>query len=296
MKKIVYATDCTKRSAPALRYAYRLSRSMQAELHVLHVYELPPITVSTIRPQEQLRKWENQEQKEIVANYCTTHLKNELYVDPVKVEVVESSFVAKSIIAACERLDADLVIVGMKDDYTLRGIFAGNIANELLDKLYVPLLVLPNNSYYHGLSTLVYATDFEDADVEAIRSLVSIAEPYRALIKVVHVPLKKESDASVRMEWFEKEVRRKISYPELVFGLVHADDVESGLQGSIQKEHADMLVMMEREHPSLFDKLFHKDLVRSMQTAVSVPLLVFNQQRIRLRMAEQEDVSYSFAF
>lgn len=295
MKTVLYATDCTRNSTPALRYAYRLSSAMDAELHVIHVYELPPVTVATIRPPKQLKEKLHQEQREIVTNYCSTHLKNELYLDPVKIQVVESNFVAKSILSAVWTLEPDLVIVGMKDEYTLRGIFSGNIANELLNKMDIPLLVLPNDIYYHGLSTLIYATDFEEADIYALSSLVKIAESYGALIKVVHIPLKTESDSDQYMRWFEREVRQRISYPEIVFSMSEAEDVESGLHSYIRKEHADMLVMMEREHSSIYDKLFHRDLVRTMEGEVSIPLLAFNQKRIRLKMKEQENNSYSVA-
>lgn len=295
MKTVLYATDCTRNSAPALRYAYRLSSAMDAELHVFHVYELPPVTVATIRPPQQLEERLHQEQKEIVTNYCATHLKNELYLNPIRVQVVESNFVAKSILSTVRTFKPDLVIVGMKDAYTLRGIFSGNIANELLNKIDIPLLVLPNDMYYHGLSTLIYATDFEETDIYALGSLVKIAESYGALIKVVHIPLKNESDADQHMRWFENEVRQRISYPEIVFNVSDAEDVESGLHSHIRKERADMLAMMEREHSSIYDKLFHRDLVRTMEGEVSIPLLAFNQKRIRMELKEQKNNSYSVA-
>ncbi|WP_425236496.1 universal stress protein [Ulvibacterium sp.] len=294
MRKVLYATDCTRNSAPALRYAYRLSRTMDAELHVFHVYELLPVTVATIRPPQQLEERLHQEQKDIVTNFCATHLKNELHLNPVRVQVLESNFVTKSILSAVRTLKADLAIVGMKDSYTFRGIFSGNIANELLNKLDIPLLVLPNDMYYHGLSTLIYATDFEEADIYAIGSLVKIVESYGALIKVVHIPLKNESDAGQHMRWFENEVRQRISYPEIVFNVSDAEDVESGLHSLIRKERADMLVMMEREHSSIYDKLFHRDLVRTMEGEVSIPFLAFNQKRIRKEMKKLENNSYSF--
>lgn len=295
MKTVLYATDCTRNSAPALRYAYRLSRAMDAKLHVFHVYELPPVTFATIRSTKQLKQRWYQEQRELVANYCSAQLKNELYLDPVKIQVAESNAVARSIQSAALALAADLIIVGMKDQYTLRGIFSGNIANELLDKLDIPLLVVPNDMYYHGLSTLIYATDFEEADIYAIGSLVQIAETYGALIKVVHIPLKNEPDANQRMKWFEDELRQRISYPEIVFGVSEAEDVESGLHSFIRKEHADMLVMMEREHSSIYDRLFHRDLVRTMEGEISIPLLAFNQKRIYLEMRENQSNSYALA-
>ncbi|MGB5820754.1 MAG: universal stress protein [Saonia sp.] len=295
MKTILYATDCTENSAPALRYAYRLSSAMDARLHVMHVYTTPPISSAIILSPEKFRKRAYQEQKEIVARYCNRQLKHELYQKSVNIKVVEADSVAKRILSVSDTLRPNMVIVGMKDEHTMRGFFSGNIANELLNKIEAPLLMVPNASCYHGLSTIVYATDFEEADIFALKSLVAIAESYGALIKIVHIPLKKEVDINQRMTWFEQEVKQKISYPELVFSTPSAEDVESGLRNYIRKEQADMLVMLEREHSSIFDKLFHKDLVRTMEAEVSIPLLAFNKKGIPPKMVEPERYSYSLS-
>ena len=296
MKKVLYATDCTEYSAPALRYAYRLSSAMDAQLHVLHVYSLPPITVATIRTPEQLRKRTHKEQKEIVTNYCSTHLRNELYLDPVVIKVVESSSVAGSICKTANALGASLVIVGMKDQHTTRGIFSGNIVGELLNKLNAPLLALPNDAYYHGLSTILYASDFEESDIYALQTLVSIAEPYDSLIKVVHIPRKTEQDVAAHFEQFKRKVSQRVSYPEVAFAMSAAEDVETGLHRYIKEERADMLVMLERERLDVYDRLFHKDLVRTIEAEISIPILIFDQKNIQLQKTEQKDVSYSLAY
>ena len=95
----------------------------------------------------------------------------------------------------------------------LRSYFSENIANKLLTTIDVPLLLLPPEVYYHGLSTLVYATDFERADVQAIKQLTELAEPYGALIKVVHIPRKKEIDSKHKMDTFETMVRKQFFLP-----------------------------------------------------------------------------------
>ena len=77
MKTIIYATDCSANASSSLCYAHRFSVDMKADFHVLHVYDLPPINLSTIHPRETLSKRIHEEKKDMVTKYCATHLKNE---------------------------------------------------------------------------------------------------------------------------------------------------------------------------------------------------------------------------
>lgn len=292
MKTILYATDNSKKSSLTLRYAYRLSAATNARLHVLNVYDLPPISLATMRSPKFLNEHFEEEHKEMLTQYCDTHLKHELNRKPVRIEVCRNSSVTDGIVKTINRLHPDLVIVGMKDSDSLRGTFTGNIANRLLDTIDIPMLIVPNTSYFHGFSTLLYATDFEESDIQALQNVVDIASPFGALVKVVHIPRKHESDTPWRMAWFKNAVQQRISYPEMVFSIIPATDIESGLSSCLQNERADVLIMLEREHTGLYNRLFHKDLVRIMESEISVPLLVFNQKKIQLKTTEQTDFSF----
>ena len=125
MKTIIYATDCTINDVSSLRYAYRFSCIMKADLHILHVYQFPPITFSTIKSPETLRKRFQKEQKELVTQYCATHLKNEFCPKPITIHALENVSIAKSILDLSKELFSDLIIIGMKDSYTTRGYLSG---------------------------------------------------------------------------------------------------------------------------------------------------------------------------
>ena len=286
MKNIVYATDCSPNSGSALRYAYRLSSAMDAQLHLLHVYDLNPFVTASVRSRGQLEQNFAREQRNVLENYCRKQLEHELKSHTPNYIVKENDSVAEAIVATANELAADLVLVGAKTSKSLRGLFAGNIASTLLNTLTAPLLILPYQVYYHGLSTLLYATDFEEVDLFALEKLTTLAAPYGALIKVVHIPTKKEYDVAKKMERFETAVKDKIHYPEIVFTMRNAETIASGLRDSIEKEIPDMLVMLEREHPSWYDRLFHKDMIRAMENQITIPLLVFNAKNVRAGFAE----------
>jgi len=276
----------------ALRYAYRLSSAMKAQLHVLYVYEEPPFPMETVGRRHQLELSFAEEQLLMLREYCEKQLEHEYGPHEPEIMVEENGSIAQAIVQASNNIEADVVLVGIKDYQSLRSYFSEDVANRLLAKIQAPLLLLPPEIYYHGLSTLVYATDFEEADIYALKKLVVFAEPYGALIKVVHVPRKEETDYEDRMNDFEQRVRQSFFYPEMVFCTKMSEDVESGINACIQEELPEMLVMLEREHGYWHDRFFKKDMVEVIEGEISIPLLVFNKKGLRTKSVIETDDSF----
>lgn len=277
MKTILYATDCTINDASSLKYAYRLSSIMKASLHVLHVYEFPPISLLTIQTPENLKKRMHKEQVELLDKYCKTNLKHEFHQKPITTHVVESSSISDSILRLSKILNPDLTIIGMKDSHTTRGYFSGNIANTLLDSIEMPLLIVPNGMICNTISTIVYATDFEEYDIISLKKLVEVAKPFSALIEVIHVHKTDEHPVKILMEQFKDRVMQELLYSEITFKTIASTKIKSGLLSILNRENANVLAMLERKHDWNLANLFHKDLVKDMESEISIPLLVFNK-------------------
>lgn len=277
MKTILYATDCSKNSAKALKYAYRFSCIMNAELHVLRVYNFPPINLSTIQSSELVKNRMQKEQKEIVTKYCATHLKNEFKQKPVVIHATEQVSIANGILDTSKKLDPDLVILGMKDSHSNRGLFSGNIANAVLDKIETPLLIVPNGIIYKTLSTIVYASDFEQEDLLSIKKLIEIARPFKALIEIVHIHKTDTDSAKQRMETFKNTLLKHVSYPEIGFKTIASTKIKDGLVNVLNTEKANMLAMLERKRNVKLTNLFYKDLIKDMSSTVAIPILAFNK-------------------
>ncbi|TBN04308.1 universal stress protein [Hyunsoonleella flava] len=283
MKTILYATDCTVNDASSLKYAYRFSSIMKADLHVLHVYEFPPISYLTIQHPDNLKKRMHREQMELLDKYCKTSLKNEFQQRPITTHVVESNSVSNSILRLSKILSPDLIFIGMKDSHSTRGYFSGNIANTLLESIEIPLLIIPNGMMYNTISTIVYATDFEEYDIVSLKKLVEIAKPFSALIEVIHVyKTNEEAPVKLLMEQFKDRVRKELSYPEIAFKTIASSKIKSGLLSILNRENANVLAMLERTHDWNLANLFHKDLVKDMESEISIPLLVFNKHSMSI--------------
>lgn len=280
MKNMLYATDCSKLDAKTLRYAYKLCDALKANLVVLHVYSIPPISVSTIRPKKQLSSSAFDEHLDIVKQYCIKHLKGNLTDTPIKIEVKEHVSVADGILVKTKELSPELLLVGMKDEHTARGIFTGSIAKKLMEKVDCPMLLVPTTKRFKKLEKLMYATDFEEGDIFAIKQLVEIAKPFGASIEIVHITTQKEYADKEQMEWFKEMLQQEVDYKKLDFQLLFFDTVFDGLRAVIKTSNPDMIALLEREERGLLKKLFHTDLVKKMESKITIPLLSYNNRNV----------------
>lgn len=276
MDTILYATDCTKNSISTLNYAKNLSETLNAKLIVFHIYDIPPVRTSNIRSSDQLHKLSMIEQKEILEDYCIKNLSQNLSKNQLICEVAQNSSISKGIIDRISKANIDLLVIGMKDEHSTRGFFSGNIANKIIDKKLCPILIIPPHYNYKKLKKIAYASDFESSDIIALEKLAAIAELYNAEIDVVHIPTMDEYASMQQLEWFKELLKVQVAYKKISYHMVLANSIEQGLRMHIRDENADILGMLERENQSLFAAVFNKDIVKKMESLVTIPILCFN--------------------
>jgi len=280
MKTILYATDCSKHDIDILQYAHELCNKLKASLILLHVYSIPPIQFSTIRPRKYLSTHAHDEQLNILKEYTTKHIKQNAIKTQIRFEVTENISVSDGILSSIKEVSPDLLLVGMKDDHTAREMFSGSIAKALLEKVNCPLLIVPNMQNFKSIKKIVYATDFEEDDILAIQRLVEIAQPLNAEINIVHIATKDEYAGKDRMEWLKEMLQEKVVYQNITFQMVYQDTVYDGLRSYINSNNADVVALLEREENGFFKRLFHKDLTKKIESNITIPMLSFNQAHL----------------
>ncbi|MET6990048.1 universal stress protein [Sediminicola arcticus] len=275
MKTIFYATDRTVNSAPALRYAYELSSRLGTQLVVFNTHKMEPIRVMVSRPPEQIEYHVIKEQKEILKSYCAKHLKGGLEGKNIIFHVVANDSVTAGIKENSKNLSADIVIIGRKDKHTDRGLFVGDIGKSLVENLSCPLLIVPNSGA-KPISKILYATDFMEFDIEAIKKLVPIAEAMNAKVHLIHISTEKEYAGKEQMEWFKDMLQDQVEGENLNFKLIFSDTIDRELKNQVEQIGADLLVLLHREEKGFLNKMFHTSMVKKLEGHITIPLMSFN--------------------
>ena len=279
MKTILHPTDFSENAISALKYAHMLSKKMEANLYVIHIFNASTLS-SDLNETYLLPFKETFERKsEKLKKYCETNLDTLSATDQLKTEAIENANTVTGIIAKANEINASLIVVGMKGKNTLETIFIGSTTNKLIKKSPFPTLVIPPNTLLNRLETIVYATDFEEEDISAIFKLSQIAQLFNATIKIVHISLEKNAYTNEEMDWFKELLLQKVTYTKLKFELISSEDEDTftSLRSYLIASKADLLAMLEREEKNITKQLFHRDLVKRMESLGAIPLISYNE-------------------
>ncbi len=283
MKTILHATDYSENSVSALKYAYSLSDKMGANLKVVHVFDYPTIiNTKVLEPVPQIEANSYKKHNSKLINFCKEHLGDDLDMKNISTEAIEDASVVNGIISTAAKLDAAMIITGIKRVNMLKEFIMGNTTKYLIEKSPCPVLAIPAETSHKQLETIVYASDFLEEDISAIEKLVEIAQPLKAAIKVLHITTEEEYDGITQMEWFKEELLQKIKYKKIEFEVIFSEDIFDSIRIYLGDVNADLVAMMERKKYGLMDKITHRDLVKRMESYGMIPMMSFNKKTYEL--------------
>ena len=278
MKKILYATDFSKNAEKAFHFALKIAEKHHAELIMLHVFDVPPVWghPQINYPIETTRKarenWENNLQglfEQFISDLNPTFI------------AIENTSSVKGILSVIDKYEPDLVVTGTRGKSLLKEIFVGSTTKALVELSPVPVLAIPKNSKYRDLAIVLYASDFQEVDLRALEQLIEFVKPYKPDIKIIHVSTDNEYKSNQKMEWFKDLVKDNISYENISFELLLSERIFERLTNYVQNHNLDLMVMLEKEHHGIIEKMFHEDLVWKMELNTSIPILSYNEHYLR---------------
>ncbi|MHB1147762.1 MAG: universal stress protein [Lutibacter sp.] len=278
MKTIICAIDYSKNAVTAIKYAHEISSKLRTNLLVIHVYKLPlMLGLEFDIFYEDLEKTTLKKHHTKLKKFCKKHLGKELAELHVSTEAFEAVSVAQGILSKATEHKAFMIVIGMKKESAFEDLFMGNTTINLIEKAPSPILAIPKNANIEKLKTIVYATDFEQEDIGAINKVAQIAKKFNAKIKVVHIDTGIDGDGNLKMEWFKEMVFQKVTYKKIDFKVLFSNEIFNTLKSYIDSNNADLVAMLEREKSGFLKKLFHRDLVKEMESFGKIPLLSFNE-------------------
>ncbi|MBP1714136.1 MAG: UspA [Deltaproteobacteria bacterium] len=155
IEKILYATDLSKNSAYAFRYAVNSAENHDAQIHIIHVLEKTTATQEALlknylTPEklDQIHETHRAEAGKMIQKrleeFCQKELQNrpEALKRVVSIQVVEGD-PAGTILGKAEELKADTVIMGTHGKGFLEHAFLGSVAEKVLQRIKIPVFIVP---------------------------------------------------------------------------------------------------------------------------------------------------------
>ncbi|HUH29508.1 universal stress protein [Gelidibacter sp.] len=277
MKSILYATDYSESSVAALKYAHNLSLSLNAKLWVVHVFETPSIMQTKARiPFPKFEKDTFKKHTEKLEAFCKNHLGGDLEKMNIEVEAIQDKTAIDGIVSKAVDIQSLFIVTGMNSKNKLQRLIMGSTARGLVEKAPYPILTIPEDKAYNPIKTIVYATDFQQEDLDALCKLAAIAKPLDAKIKIVHICTMEKTICDIEKTQRMETIGKHVKYDNVELDVLHSDDIFTELITYSDKTNADIIGMLERESTSYTSDLFYRNLLKKMKSYGKIPLMSFN--------------------
>lgn len=277
MKRILFPTDFSEAAKNAFIYALKFANAIEAEITVLHVYDLPitdmppmPETAQEVFDIVELNQFESfkeelSELHAIADNYKLGHikLKNELqYGDLVY-----------NINKLCEEQDVEMIIMGTKGASGLKETFLGSTTGSVIANAKVPVLGIPEKAEYSKIKNIAFTTQYQDRDNDALTKTLELSHLFNARVQCLYI---KNSDDPDDID--ERINEWKIYYRDENIDLynINGQDIEQTIIDFIENQNTDLLVMRTHKR-GFFESLFHSSLTKKMAYHTKIPLLIFRE-------------------
>ncbi len=293
MFRILVPVDFEESTSKACHYALRLAvAAPQAEVRLLHCFrdyltdpwDLPMgetqahTTASERITERVLHRNEDDERAKLEA--LRQDLQGTLAAgQQVQLTTAFVNGIPEDVIPEeAKQQQTDLIVMGTEGDDSLSRSVFGTITTKMAEEAKVPVLAVPVQMREHSFSRVLYATDFDPADAQAIADLQQFLAPFSPQILCLHITSEKATEEdSQKMADLEAEVKRLAPAAAIRYQFLESPDVAEALEDFVAKEQVGLLAATNRKR-SFFSSLLHPSLTKKLVLESEVPLLIFHSE------------------
>lgn len=277
MKKILFPTDFSKAANNAFVYALQFAKQFQAEIVVLHQYELPsihvgglPATLKDVYDTIELETFENFK-SQIPALH---HIAKENQLDQVKISnVLKHGDLIYGIQELMKEESFDFIIMGTKGASGLKEIFLGSNAGAVISEVEGIVVAVPEDATYKGLEKIVFTTRFREKDRLALHQVLKFANALGAQVHVIHVENAKNTiDAAIVAQW-----KDDFEGQNVVFHQFQNENTYQTILNFLDTYEVDMVAMLHYKK-GFFQELFQQSLTQKLSYHSKIPVLSIHEK------------------
>jgi len=282
MKNILILTDFTENAAHAALSAVKLSEKLYANLLLFNVNTSQPIAPNYAGGPAVIDNfdfWED-ESREKLKKLSDSLRPLLVQTDPeqrkpsIDFECGEGSigFITKQLTT---EKDVEIIVMGARAGSTFEHIMVGSETSTVIDNARRPVLVVPRHTGLGKLNKVVFATDYNEADLIGVQYLVKLGQLFNFQLEIVHVNLLGENDITrnIRKNAFLNAIHR-LRYSHITFRVVFGKDVIHRLNCLGSELDADLLSVMHYKN-SFFSRIFSHSISKDALSNQKIPLLIF---------------------
>lgn len=278
MRHVLLPTDFSDNSWSAIKYAVELFIEDGAVFHLLNAFS--PYIVTPSGPLEAhvmdetiFRAAEENSQRElnefrdkILAEYPYANVEMHSKFD----------FFTHSIHRFLLEHDVKCIVLGTKGASGIKEIVMGSNTSSLIGKVEVPILAIPEDTYYQPVKNVVLCSDLSVMPTEkGVGPILKLLELTDAKLHVLSVF--KTERALLKEEQDIRDAYQKLfANYKIAFESSYEKDIEFAINAYVKEIKADIVCSIAKKHTFL-ERLLERSKSKALTNHTKVPLLVLNE-------------------
>lgn len=279
MKKILFPTDFSEAADNAFVHALEFAKIVNAELVLLHTFELPvydnqffPENYNILFDSLQLSEFD-MFKEEIPKLHAIAEKRNLQHIK-MSHRLMDGNLLY-NIKKAIEEENIDFIVMGTSGATGWEAFFLGTNTGNVLTAVNVPVLSVPLDSIFKKIETIGFTTRYRDKDKKALKEVLKIAKKTNASVKCLYVRTNKSDVSPTTVKQWEEEFEGE----PIQFSIIPSDDVQDTILDFILFKDIDVLAMLTYKR-NFFVELFKPSLTQKFSNRLGIPVLAMHEQFI----------------
>jgi nucleotide-binding universal stress UspA family protein len=283
MKNILFPTDFSETAENAFVYALHLAKSLNANLHVLHTFEIPIVTsLGVENPQVVQQVFQNVEltqfekYKDEVAKLRI--IANELNLGDVNLTFLfQEGDLIFNILEAIKKENIYMVVMGTTGISGFERKFFGSNTVNAIKTIDIPILAIPHFAKFKGITKIGFTTVFKDSDKKPLADILELAKEFDAKVRCFHIA-KDTNDVTIELNIRDWERIYHSDKLKFIIDPLGDQTVEEHISNFV-KDHNISVLAIVRRNQTFFERLFGSSLSQKLAAKPEVPLLIIKEEK-----------------
>ena len=276
MKTIIAATDFTKASWNALRFAAEMAIDFNTDLLIVHATHIPVVSDVYFDLRMTMDDWKAEDQ--IQMDKLLEQMRKK-YGHALRIQSkLKIGFGPDVIRDTVKGGKIGAVVMGISHTDKFNQVVFGSTGTDLAGTVNCPVVIVPEKARYKQWKTIAFAFDQQHIPVgKALKVLFEVAELHESKLHFVNVmdtPFIEGDDSSLKPLYKQFQ---GVDY-KTHFLPYRPNMVEEAILEWVRRHKASLLVMVARQHNILW-RMFNERMTKKIAFASKVPLVVLSDKR-----------------
>jgi len=282
LNRILCPVDFSESSLNAVEFAAKLGAKHQAALTLIHVFteEEFEAALSSEKLPEHYRK-SDVDNMVGHAEDMLQQLADEIFRMQKRHGLSRCDYrftygpLNRQIVDFAKEHQYSMIVMGTSGVKDIFEEYIGSNTVKTIDRAPCPVLCIPTSANYRAPKKVMYATDYQIEDTEALTRLALFAGPLEAELHVVHICQSKGLREQATHQAFQQHIKDALPTANLIFEETDCEeDATHGIDQYAIRQNMDIVALLYHRR-NFFERLFEGSTVKDISYFATYPVLVY---------------------